>query len=85
MHAYIRDCHVHTNNYSIYDLRFMELDASKNHTVCIYQALSKRLACVTLCDTDFCNGPQISSATAINNVQIWSVLLATIFVIFTGF
>ncbi|CAC5399561.1 unnamed protein product [Mytilus coruscus] len=60
LHAYIRDCHNSANNYSFYDPKFLDLDPARNHTSCIYDAFSKRVACVTVCETDFCNGPQIA-------------------------
>ncbi|VDI56525.1 Hypothetical predicted protein [Mytilus galloprovincialis] len=64
VHAYIRDCHNSANNYSFYDPKFLDLDPARNHSSCIYDAFSKRVACVTVCETDFCNGPQIASGNS---------------------
>jgi hypothetical protein len=32
------------------------------------------MACVTLCDTDFCNGPQIDSGKESLRAQKWAIL-----------
>ncbi|VDI36483.1 Hypothetical predicted protein [Mytilus galloprovincialis] len=81
-HAYIRDCHTTGKSYSIQDLRFNDLDSSLNHTTCIYErGSSKRLVCVTICDTDFCNGPQIDGGSILQ-IQIWlNVLCAAVVIL----
>lgn len=74
MFAFIRDCSDGLT-FSIHDVpRFGTLKASLNHTTCAYMPLSKIMACVTLCDTDFCNGPQIDSGKEIPRAQKWIIL-----------
>ncbi|CAG2249169.1 unnamed protein product [Mytilus edulis] len=80
-HAYLRDCHYTGRSYSIQDPRFNDLDPSLNHTTCIYErGSSKRLVCVTICDTDFCNGPQIDGGSILQ-IQIWLNVLCVAVVI----
>ncbi|XP_063409547.1 uncharacterized protein LOC134692867 isoform X2 [Mytilus trossulus] len=80
VHAYIRDCHNSANNYSFYDPKFSDLDPARNHTSCIYDAFSKRLACVTVCETDFCNGPQIAGGNS-SRAQTLLVLFYSVLVV----
>ncbi|XP_063410744.1 uncharacterized protein LOC134693768 [Mytilus trossulus] len=79
VHAYIRDCHNRANNYSFYDPKFLDLDPARNHSSCIYDAFSKRVACVTVCDTDFCNGPQIAGGNS-SRAQTLLVLFYSVLV-----
>ncbi|CAC5374585.1 unnamed protein product [Mytilus coruscus] len=65
-HAYLRDYHNTDRSYSIQDPRFDDLEPSLNHTTCIYEkGSSKRMMCVTICDTDFCNGPHIDGGSTL--------------------
>ena len=74
MFAFIRDCS-DSHTFSIPGVpRFGTLKASLNHTTCVYMSFSKIMACVTLCDTDFCNGPQIDSGKESLRAQKWVIL-----------
>ncbi|VDI71847.1 Hypothetical predicted protein [Mytilus galloprovincialis] len=80
-HAYLRDCHYTGRSYSIQDPRFDDLDPSLNHTTCIYEkGSSKKLVCVTICNTDFCNGPQITGGSILQ-IQTWLNVLCAVVVI----
>lgn len=80
-HAYLRDCHYTGRSYSIQDPRFDDLDPSLNHTTCIYEkGSSKKLVCVTICNTDFCNGPQIAGGSILQ-IQTWLNVLCAVVVI----
>ncbi|CAC5400878.1 unnamed protein product [Mytilus coruscus] len=81
-HAYLRDCHNTGRSYSIQDPRFDDLEPSLNHTTCIYEkGSSKRMVCVTICDTDFCNGPQIDGGSTLQ-IKTWLNMLCAVVLIF---
>ncbi|CAC5417552.1 unnamed protein product [Mytilus coruscus] len=84
-HAYLRDCHNTGRSYSIQDPRFDDLEPSLNHTTCIYEKGSNKImVCVTICDTDFCNGPQIDGGSTLQ-IQTWLNVLCAVVVIFRQF
>ncbi|XP_022336686.2 uncharacterized protein LOC111132983 [Crassostrea virginica] len=60
--AYIRDCSDGVN-FSINASRFMNFSPDKNITTCSYVE-GKFFTCVSLCNSDLCNGPQTDSNTS---------------------
>ncbi|CAC5361994.1 unnamed protein product [Mytilus coruscus] len=73
---------VQNGSYSIQDPRFDDLEPSLNHTTCIYEkGSSKRMVCVPICDTDFCNGPQIDGGSTLQ-IKTWLNVLCAVIVIF---
>ncbi|KAK6176486.1 hypothetical protein SNE40_014766 [Patella caerulea] len=60
--SFIRDCSdgvVFSYTGNINDLKKLDNVRPDNETTCTYRLTSNMHVCVTLCTTDFCNGPQI--------------------------
>ncbi|XP_062569222.1 uncharacterized protein LOC134231299 [Saccostrea cucullata] len=74
--AYIRDCSDGVN-FSINASRFLNLEAEKNSTTCSYVE-GKFFACLSLCKTDLCNGPQGTSSSLRVMTMWWSIIIASI-------
>ncbi|XP_061188402.1 ly6/PLAUR domain-containing protein 1-like [Saccostrea echinata] len=80
--AYIRDCS-DGMNYSINASRFWNLEEEKNSTTCSYVE-GKFFACLSLCATDLCNGPQRASdaSSSLKTVMsMWTTILLSVYFI----
>lgn len=72
--AYIRDCSNGTN-FSINASRFRNFPQDKNITTCSYVE-GKFFTCLSMCNTDLCNGPQAAPNTSSSSktVPFWTMV-----------
>lgn len=72
--AYIRDCSDGIN-FSINASRFLNFPQDKNITTCSY-VQGKFFTCLSMCNTDLCNGPQAAPNTSSSSktVPFWTMV-----------